>query len=1051
MQPAHRKYNEKFLEEYQQLNENQRKAVDQIEGPVLVIAGPGTGKTQILASRIGKILLDTDADAHTVLCLTYTDAGAVNMRKRLFEFIGPEAYRVNIYTFHAFCNEIIQEHPDKFGKMELDAISDLERVELFRRLVDSFGADHPLKRFRGNAYFETARLENLFSVMKKEDWQPEFISEKIDAYIALIKDSEPGTPYYKEFKYAKKYRNNEAGDLKPSFQTLCERLEQLRAAAGEFPKYRQMMRDMSRYDFEDMILWVLDAFKKDELFLLQYQERYQYLLVDEYQDTSGAQNELVKLLVSYWDRPNIFVVGDDDQSIFRFQGANVENIEAFRTRYADDLYKVMLTENYRSTQPILDTARLLIEHNTERIRLPGLSKHLLSKTAVSPAPAPEIRSYPTAFHELAAVTDEVYRLTGQGVPGKEIAVIYREHRTGEELARYFQLKGIPVNTKRKVNILKEPFGKKLVNLLRYLSLEMEFPGSGDERLFEILHYDFYEIAPMDTARISIEVNRHNRTHADKISIRGKIHDIALKTGQTLFDTESRQQIKRLSDDLEYWLKEAHNITLQSLFEKIVVRGGILAYVLGSPDKTWLMQVLTSLFDFLKEESRRDPGMDLKTFVYRVDLLEENDLPLELQQHIFNQEGVNFLTCHGSKGLEFRYVFLIGCTGNTWEKKRPNNQRQYKLPDTVFLSQSATSDEEELRRLFYVAVTRAKQYLYISYPERDNRDKLLEPTRFIGEILAEPGHSLLKPEVAEETLTDFFTLQFTEEQRPQIGLIDTEYVQHLLESYILSVTHLNNYLECPLKFYFQNLVMVPSGKSDPLTFGSAVHYALNRLFSRGHPGSDNKQFHGPEQLVADFHWYMKRNREAFTPEQFKRRTEYGALILPAWYHKYAGTWEKVTLTEYHIRNVEIDGVPVKGTLDKLEFKGKEVNVVDYKTGSYLRAKDKFRRPGEKNPDGGDYWRQAVFYKLLVDHDRSKDWQAVSAEFDFIEPEKEEYIKEKLLISPEDEQMVRDQIKDAYTRIMNLEFTKGCGKPDCHWCNFVRSNFKQVPEELNDLEI
>lgn len=192
--------------------------------------------------------------------------------------------------------------------------------------------------------------------------------------------------------------------------------------------------------------------------------------------------------------------------------------------------------------------------------------------------------------------------------------------------------------------------------------------------------------------------------------------------------------------------------------------------------------------------------------------------------------------------------------------------------------------------------------------------------------------------------------------------------------------------------------------------------------------------------------MKRNREAFTPEQFKRRMEYGALILPAWYHKYVAVWEKVTLSEYPIRNVEIDGVPVKGTLDKLEFKGRQVNVVDYKTGSYSRAKPKLKRPDEKDPNGGDYWRQAVFYKLLVDNDRNKSWEAVSAEFDFIEPEKEEYIKEKVVITPEDLDIVRAQVKDTYTRIMNMEFTKGCGKPDCHWCNFVRSNFKQTPEEI-----
>lgn len=1041
----HSKYNQNFLKALERLNENQLKAVNQIEGPVLVIAGPGTGKTQILAARIGKILLDTDTQPHNILCLTYTDAGAVAMRKRLFDFIGPEAYRVNIYTFHAFCNDIIQENLDYFGKLELDAISDLERMDLFRKLVDSFDKDHPLKRFRGDVYYEVKRLQNLFSAMKRENWSASYISQKIDEFKTLIECCEKDSPYYKIYKYSVKRLNNEVGSLKPAFTELCENLEKLRAAVNEFPEYQQMMRQMGRYDFDDMISWVLEAFKTDEQFLLNYQERYQYILIDEYQDTSGAQNELINLLINYWENPNVFVVGDDDQSIFRFQGANIQNIEDYNNRYADVLYRVMLTDNYRSSQHILDTARALIDLNQERIKLPGLNKNLLARNEIhlNSTVKPEIRAYSSQFHEFAAITDEIDRLIDQGVPPDEIAIIYKEHRSGQELARYFKVNGIPVNTKRKVNILQEPFGRKMINILRYLALETEFSYSGDELLFEIMHYDFYTISPIDVARVSVEVNNYNKSHKDKTSLRSKIYDIARKTGLTLFDTESHKQIKQLSDDLEFWIKEVNNLTLQNLFEKIMVRGGILAYILKSPDKTWLMQVISSLFNFLKEESRKKPDIKLKEFVELLDLLEENDLPLELNQTIFNESGVNFLTCHGSKGLEFEHVYLIGSTKNVWEKKRKNTTGQYKFPDTVFSSLTAGNDEEELRRLFYVALTRAKKHLHISFPQQDAKGKPLEATLFIGEILAATELEIKPVEVSDEVLTDFFILQFTEEEKPSIGLIDTEYINHLLENYALSVTHLNNYLDCPLKFYFQNLVQVPCGKNDTLTFGSAVHWALNKLF-RGLP-ENNNQFHPISQFMDDFNWYMRRNREAFTAEQFKRRTEYGEKILPEFYNKYVNHWEKVTVTEYAIKNVEVDGVPVKGVLDKLEFKGNQANVVDYKTGSYERAKAKFKRPDEKLPQGGDYWRQAVFYKLLVDNDRRKDWQVVSTEFDFIEPEKEEYIKEKVVIRPEDLEIVRTQIKETFTNIKNHQFTKGCGKEDCQWCTFVRSNFTQ-PQNL-----
>ncbi len=1057
------KYNQNFLEAINKLNENQLKAVNQIDGPVLVIAGPGTGKTQILAARIGNILLKTDTQPQNILCLTYTDAGAVAMRKRLFDFIGPEAYRVNIYTFHAFCNDIIQENLDYFGKLELDAISDLERMELFRDLVDSFDKDHPLKRFRGDVYYEVRRLQHLFSVMKKEDWSAAYIIQKTDEFLAHVSCCEPDSPYYSTYKYAKKYRDKAAGDFKPKFADLQENMLKLKAAVAEFPKYQQMMRDASRYDFDDMILWVLDAFKNDEQFLLNYQERYQYILVDEYQDTSGSQNELIHSLISYWDQPNIFVVGDDDQSIFRFQGANIANIEAYNSQYERDLYRVMLTDNYRSTQPILDVARFLIASNKERIQLPGLSKILSSSNSVlqSVNIQPQINAYQTQFHEFAAITREIDELMEkrdregniikEGVRPEEIAVIYKEHKSGEELARFFQIKGIPVNTKRKVNILKEPFGKKIINLLSYLALENEFPYSGDELLFQIMHYDFYKIAPMDAAKISVEVNNFNRgSRSDKTSLRRKIHEIAARPQQSLFDSESSIHIKRLSDDLEFWIKEANNLTLQMLFEKILVRGGILAYVLKSPEKTWLMQVLSSIFNFLKEESRKKPDLHLKEFVNLLDLLAQNDLSLDLHQNIFNEKGVNFLTCHGSKGLEFEYVYLIGSTTNVWEKKRKNSSGQYKLPDNVFPGIAVIDDEnfEELRRLFYVALTRAKKHLKISFPEEDTKGKILEPTVFIGEILAATDLQIAKREVDMDVLTDFFILQFSEEDKPSIGLIDENYVQHLLENYALSVTHLNNYLDCPLKFYFQNLIQVPSGKSDTLTFGSAVHWALNRLFRS--LMDNNNQFHGLPQFLSDFRWYMERNREAFTEEQFKRRMDYGEKILPEYYIKYINSWEKVTATEYAIKNVEVNGVPIKGVIDKLEFKGRQANVVDYKTGSYDHAKAKFVEPNEKNPLGGDYWRQGVFYKILVDSDARRDWEVVSTEFDFIEPVKNEYMKHQIYITPEAYDFVKAQIEETYRKIKNMEFTQGCGKADCTWCNFVRSNFEDADGMMKEMK-
>ena len=364
----------KFTQEYEKLNPEQRRAVDTIEGPVMVIAGPGTGKTQILAARIGRILLDTDALPENILCLTYTDAGTLAMRRRLQQFIGADAYKVNIYTFHAFCNDVIQDNLSLFEKNSLDAISELENIQLFKQLIDSFPKNHPLKRYRGDVYYEINNLKNLFSSMKREGWSPEYINGKIDAYIQDL-------PSRDEYIAKRAVGNFKKGDVRiDKIEEEKEKIEKLRAAVNEFDSYQAMMRKKNRYDFDDMINWVIKVFEENKQVLSGYQEKFQYILVDEYQDTSGTQNKLVQLLISYWDKPNVFVVGDDDQSIYRFQGANVENMLVFANHYTKDLMTVVLTSNYRSTQPILDISKTLINRNEERLvkQIDGLSKDLIS-------------------------------------------------------------------------------------------------------------------------------------------------------------------------------------------------------------------------------------------------------------------------------------------------------------------------------------------------------------------------------------------------------------------------------------------------------------------------------------------------------------------------------------------------------------------------------------------------------------------------------------------------------------------------------------------------
>ncbi|WP_461450450.1 ATP-dependent helicase [Mucilaginibacter sp.] len=1043
MQPSITKYNEKFQQALANLNPEQLAAVNKMDGPVLVVAGPGTGKTQILAARIGKILTDTDASPNEILCLTYTDAGAIAMRKRLFDFIGPDAYRVNIYTFHAFCNEIIQENLEYFGKLNLEPLSELDGAMLFRELVDEFPNDHLLKRFTGDTYYDAPRLKRLFSTMKNEGWNEELINSAVKEYLEDLPNRE---------EYAYKRANAKAGikigdPKQKEIDKEIDTMQKLLAAVSEYKNYAAKMAAKNWYDYDDMIIWVLKAFRENDEILRKYQERYQYILVDEFQDTSGSQNELLKFLLNYWETPNVFVVGDDDQSIFKFQGANMKNILDFANDYVAALHTVVLKHNYRSNQQILDISKALISNNNERLTSQlQLDKDLrashprFGELAVEPV----IREYENPGKEVVDVAMQIKKLIDKGTPPNEIAVIYRNHSQVEELLQYLDVEKIAVNTKRKIDVLEQPFGEKIITILRYLAMEMDSPYSGDELLFEIMHYDFFNIAPIEIAKASIAVAKENyaiyTNNQPKTSLRRYINDMRTPAQPGLFDSVQNVEMKYLINNIELLLKDSVSITLQQFFQQVIGKMGILRYIMHQQDKGTYMQMLTSFFDFLKDESRKNPEIKLSDLILTIELMKKNNIRLSLNQMIFSEKGINFLTAHGSKGLEYEHVFFIGCDKKTWDAKGRNTGFSY--PDT--LTQSKGDDiaqKEESRRLFYVALTRAKQCLMISYSSTDKNGKDQEASQFVGEILADTHLQVEYPQVKEDDMIGFYATQFTIDDKPRVELLDTNYINQLLQNYTLSVTHLNNYLDCPLRFYFQCLIRVPSGKSPSATFGQAVHWALNRTFKKLKEWDE--QFPPTEEFMKEFRWYMYRNRDSFTKEEFKLRLAYGEKILPAYYELNISQWNKIAVTERAIKNIEIQGVPIKGNLDKIEFEGKNVTVVDYKTGKYKNAIKKFARPTNEDLNGGDYWRQAVFYKILIDNDRTNDWQVVSTVFDFVEPEKDgDYRKEKLFITTEDTDTVTEQITTVYQKIMAHDFNTGCGKKECDWCHFVKSNFNQV---------
>jgi DNA helicase-2/ATP-dependent DNA helicase PcrA len=1018
---------------YQGLNQQQKIAVDTIEGPVMVIAGPGTGKTQILSARIGRIMLETDTAPENILCLTYTDAGAIAMRKRLVQFIGTSAYKVNIATFHSFCNDIIQDNLSLFDKTSLDPISELEKIELFKELIDGFDKNNPLKRYRGDVYFEISNLSKLFSAMKKEGWTVPYLLERIDRYIVEI-------PLREEFLYKRKTKQFEAGSVKQALvDAELEKMSKLKAAVCEFENYQHLMKAHSRYDFDDMINWVIRAFNENKNLLAQYQERFLYILVDEYQDTSGTQNELVQLLVNYWEQPNLFVVGDDDQSIFRFQGANVENMLHYQSQYEADLLTIVLENNYRSTQPILDASTILINNNQERLvnKIAGLEKKLIAALPENQiqVTAPQIVKYNEPQAEMIDISEQIVQLIADGVAPKNIAVLFKENKYGTEIAHFLQQKNVPIYTKRTANLFDQILIQQIIKILDYLACEWDQPYEGANILFEILHFKWWNISPITIAKITFEAN-HLKYGSPENTYRKILVDKTQEIQTDLFSQGGLTDLAKAMKVLEDLIGQVPNVTLLNLVEQVLQKTGIIQNILKSPEKGQSLEIVTHFFDFIKEETHRNPRLNLTNLVDMLKLMQREGIRMPLPITTGNEAGVNLLTTHGSKGLEFQYVFVAGTNAHYWEKKRSANNIGYKLPDTVLSSLENADDKEELRRLFYVAITRAKKHLQISYSQFRADGKEAEPSQYIVELIEGDESQIQTKSITEEVSSTYKLLRLQTAPQPAIEQLEDDFIGPKVEQFTMNVTALNNYLKCPLHFYYNSLIRVPSGKSEATTFGSAIHDALQLFFKKMQ--DNNNEFPDQQTLIQDFFHYMNRNREAFTQVEFQNRKEQGEMVLMNYHQQYIHTWNKVVTTEYRINNVLLQGIPLKGAIDKIEFDGKKVVVVDYKTGSVENAKEKLLPPNEKNPLGGDYWRQAVFYKILL-RGHPKNWEVERAEFDFIEPnKKKEFEKIVVQIQEADITTVTQQVKEVWTKIQAKDFYTGCGKPECHWCNFVKNN-------------
>lgn len=998
------KTTKEFTLAYKNLNAEQKKAVDTIDGPVMLVAGPGTGKTQTLALRIANILQKTDTPASSLLALTYTESGARAMRARLESFIGAEAYYAHISTFHAFCIELIQDNPDYFTlNPSVEPLSELDKLKIIYRLLDST----PLKYLRpvGAPHLYVKAILGAISDLKREGVDEEEFKELLKTEELFLRSDEGRA--LKKVEAVKRLRNH------------AKNQELLLLYQG----YQSELKRLASFDFEDMIAVVVEAFKTNEDLLRACQEKYLYILVDEYQDTNSAQNELLLSLASFWgDKANIFVTGDPDQSIMRFQGASIENQLSFIKVYPEAKV-ITLKQNYRSTQTILDVADSLISHNNLRISdvVPTVDPHLVSQAGVGDRLALARLSSSTA--ETIFIAEDIKKKIKAGVSPGDIAVIYHQNRESTLIADTLVKYGLDYTVQGGANILTDPTVR---NFLKILSVIYKMRDSDDdEDLFTILHYDIFHIDALDVLHLS-------RLAGLK---RLKLFDILASTA--LLDSlelVSRPAIDSTFTALTRWQSLDASSTFSEFFETVLNQSGYLTWVLGRPDAHHRLARLNTLFDEVKRMNRSDHDLDLQGFLQNLAIMEDNHLRLEESSYGVSRDAITLTTAHKSKGLEWGHVYLYRAVDKGWGNNR--KPEKITLPEGVLKNVKLTDKEknEDERRLFYVAATRAKSHLTISYADQytsfgSAREAL--PTMFIAEL--GDTHLYVVDVQAIETEAHQHLETILKSKIPvkaQHNDRERAFLQDLADNFKVSATSLNAYLFCAYKFKLDKLLRVPHAKKSHLAFGTAIHRALENFYRRF---MEDGTVPSKDYLLSEFASTL--NEAVITQADLAIYAQKGRDVLSSYFDLQENSFQPPLALEKNV-SAMLGDIKLSGKLDRLDWasrQDKTVRVVDYKTGA---GKTMGQIEGTTQDSDGDLQRQLEFYKLLIDSDPSLNYKFGEALLDFVE---EPLAKGKdgarhILVSDEQVAALRETIKEAMKNIRALHFPRTTDLKKCATCYF-----------------
>ncbi len=989
---------QKFQQAFEALNTAQEKAVETLHGPVLVVAGPGTGKTQVLALRIANILQKTDTDPRSILALTFTESGAIAMRKRLTDFIGSTAHSVHIATFHGFCQEIISEFPEKFFfAKNLEVLDELEKLQILKKILTSLNLKYLKPLYNPNFFLR--EIASTISHLKKEGIDPGVFKN-----LALQEQKE-----FENIPESEKI-NIKTGKMKGKYLKQEKNVQKSVELHKVYTEYQELLEREGQYDFDDMILFVLQLLQEDEDLLWTLRERYLFVLADELQDTNGAQMRLLKLFVGDEESPNIFAVGDDDQSIYRFQGASLENILSFRQKFLSAKI-ICLTKNYRSTQSILNLASAVIQNNTERleIQIPEVTKNI-SAALRKEKELPQMHIFSHEEQEHNFVVQKIEELcTEEDISYSEIAILVRTNAEGFEILDLLKKRKVPAIFSGRGNALQSQITRQVLNLLK-LVLNPE----NDTLFFECLHYPFFSLEMKDIWNLWREVR-------DEVKDSGKFWQY--------FSSATREVSNGFTiffDHILKWQKSLKELSLLEWFQVMLTESGILDMVTAEKTSTSLssehiqnLNHLNALFMDLKNFCQKNKNASLAGFLQRIELREEFGLPLSERDVISSAESVQILTAHRAKGLEFEAVFLLHGQKGKWGDRRKISKIH--VPEEILQFEHERDENEEERRLFYTACTRAKKFLFLSRSQFDGQNREKSESRFFSEI---PPDAVEQVEsVSEESNTAFEIIKNQMMSSPKSSVFPKEFIERSLqpENFLLSHSAFESYRENPQKFLWEYILRIPEVKHPAAVLGTALHRALE-AFVQHLPKEDSDE--------AESIFFGALKRQVLSTEDRNRIEEEGKEILKNYLTEYTGSFMPALKTEMNFRSHQVmldGGIPLTGKLDKIEWiseQNKTVKVIDYKATS-PKSENQIRGIRESDANditAGRYFRQLVFYSLLCDLSPRFEYRAEIFEIDFLIPNTSGAFKKlSFEITEQEKESLKEEIRLVWKRIQNLDFT------------------------------